>query len=131
MNILDNMIVAEIKIRRGYGTLKISAAGAQDRAKAVCQKAGAQCQRLYCLLEDRADAWDKRRMAKYGLPVCQKNFICDCQRRSCPGYTVSSETFWRRMKALERFEYCMALLITAWIAHSDRRAVRSSARVIK
>lgn len=33
-------------------------------------------------------------------PDCQRSIICQCERRSCPAYTVTIQTFTRRLKDL-------------------------------
>jgi len=32
---------------------------------------------------------------------CTNSIICECQRRSCMGYTVKVDTFWRSIKRME------------------------------
>ena len=44
--------------------------------------------------------WDQKQLGKVRtvpVGVCQKNILCECSRRSCPGRTLTSMVYIRRI----------------------------------
>lgn len=59
-----------------------------------------QAEKVYELASRTWQAWemDTIRVHVVDDSKCQKNIICECQRRCCPGRTLSIVTYVRRIK---------------------------------
>lgn len=100
--LIDTLIITEIQTRRLYAQTKIGLTSTKNSAGALSQTTSQELKRLYYLLIDQADRYDKRQMEKKGRPECLKTILCEnqCGKRNCPSYTVSPMTFHRKLRQL-------------------------------